>query len=245
MAFTTLLSSTSLTGVQANQNDLSKKAACRIEIDNPHISKSILRKEKRSAVKVNARSICDAYQTRVELTVEIYQVGLFRDYKRASFTTIPSQIASNGFIVNNKNTKWYCQSKKRSRFYGVAYSRAFIGSQQFAAPPARSHKTVLLACGIWVRLFACRINKGNSPTRVMAMKLLTNDVEIYLLLIFQDINCRLKNFWRKVDLRANWMAISSPTRWRIMNVHSQLLCHLSWRCSNKPQRTFIGESPKN
>ncbi len=148
MAFTTLLSSTSLTGVQANEKDQSKKAACRIEIDNPHISKSILRKEKRSAVKVNARSICDAYQTRVELTVEIYQVGLFRDYKCASFTTIPSQIASNGFIVNNKNTKWYCQSKKRSRFYGVAYSRAFIAGQQFAAPPARSHKTVRLACGI-------------------------------------------------------------------------------------------------
>jgi hypothetical protein len=148
VAFTTLISFTSVTGVQANENDLLKKAACRIEIDNPHISKSILRKEKRAAVKVNARSICDAYQTRVELTVEIYQVGLFRDYKRASFTTIPSQVASNGFIVNNKNTKWYCQSNKSSRFYGVAYSRAFIAGQQFAAPPAKSYKTVLLPCGI-------------------------------------------------------------------------------------------------
>ncbi len=176
-AFTILLASTSLTGVHANENDLSKKAACRIEIDNPHISKSILRKDRRSAVKVNARSICDAYQTRVELTVEIYQEGLFRDYKRASFTTIPSQKASNGFIVNNKNTKWYCQSKKKSKFYGVAYSTAFIAGQQFAAPRARSHKTVLLPCGIWVRLFAWQINTGTSQTKVMVMSLLTNCAE--------------------------------------------------------------------
>ena len=129
---------------QSNPN----KAACRIEIDNPHISKSILLREGRTAIKVNARSVCTVYQSRVELTVEIYQVGLFRDYRRASFTTRPNQLSSNGFTVHNKNTKWYCKSKRRSKFYGVAYSTALIGGQQFVAPRARSIKTIRLACGI-------------------------------------------------------------------------------------------------
>jgi hypothetical protein len=57
-------------------------------------------------------------------------------------------LASNGYIVHNKNTKWYCKSKKGSKFYGVAYSTAFIGGQQFVAPRVRSIKTIRLPCGI-------------------------------------------------------------------------------------------------
>lgn len=147
MIATVLNSIAASAGGIRNASD-AKKAACRIEIDNPHISKSILLKEGRNAIKVNARSICSAYQTQVELTVEIFQVGLFRDYLRASFTTRPNQLASNGLIVHNKNTKWYCKSKKRSKFYGVAYSRALIGGRQFLAPRVRSLKIALLPCGI-------------------------------------------------------------------------------------------------
>ena len=142
------LSSIAVSKADVYKPSITKKAACRIEIDNPHISKSILLREGRTAVKVNARSVCNVYQTRVALTVNIYQVGLFRDYLRASFTTRPNQLASNGYIVHNKNTKWYCKSEKSSKFYGVAYSTAFIGGQQFLAPRVRSIKTIRLPCGI-------------------------------------------------------------------------------------------------
>lgn len=142
------LGSNTASNAEIQKKSNTKKAACRIEIDNPHISKSILLREGRTAIKVNARSVCNVYQTRVELTVNIYQVGLFRDYIRASFTTRPNQFASNGYIVHNKNTKWYCKSKRSSKFYGVAYSTAFIGGQQFLAPRVRSIKTIRLPCGI-------------------------------------------------------------------------------------------------
>ena len=125
-----------------------KKAACRIEIDNPHISKSILLTEDRLAVKVNARSICNFFQTRFELTVKLYQVGLFRDYFRDESSTRPNLISSNGFTVHNRDTKWYCSSKKNSAFYGIAYSTAVINGQTFVTKPVRSRKTVRLACGI-------------------------------------------------------------------------------------------------
>ena len=125
-----------------------KKAACRIEIDNPHISKSILRTEDRLAVKVNARSICNFYQSRVELTVKLYQVGMFRDYFRDETSTRPNLVSSNGFTVHNRDTKWYCKSKKKSGFYGIAYSTAIINGQTFVTEPVRSRKTVRLSCGI-------------------------------------------------------------------------------------------------
>jgi hypothetical protein len=49
------------------------KASCRIEIDNAHISTSLLKNRKLKYVKVNARSICNVYQQRVTLTVEIFR----------------------------------------------------------------------------------------------------------------------------------------------------------------------------
>jgi hypothetical protein len=145
-----LLVISSITSPTASALGSSKepRAACRIEIDNPHISKSILRTEDRLAVKVNARSICNFYQTRVELTVKLYQVGLFRDYFRDETSTRPNLISSNGFTVHNRDTKWYCKSKKNSAFYGIAYSTAVINGQTFVTEPVRSRKTVRLACGI-------------------------------------------------------------------------------------------------
>jgi hypothetical protein len=38
------------------------KAPCRLEVDNAHISSNLISKERRTAIKVNFRSICDADQ---------------------------------------------------------------------------------------------------------------------------------------------------------------------------------------
>jgi hypothetical protein len=50
------------------------KAACRIEIDNAHISTYLEEFGRGKYVKVNAKSVCDAYQKSVLLTVEIYKM---------------------------------------------------------------------------------------------------------------------------------------------------------------------------
>ncbi len=131
----------------ASEFEEEKKAACRIEIDDPHLSKSIFRKESRSAVKVNARSVCNFYQTKVELTVKLYQVGLFRDYFRDESSTRPNLLSSSGFTVHNRGTKWYCKSNKTSGFYGIAYSTAMINGQTYVTKPVRSRKIVRLPCG--------------------------------------------------------------------------------------------------
>jgi hypothetical protein len=148
LALLLILNSSLAPSTSAKEKPGQFRASCRIEVDNAHLSKSIKRRESVDAVKVNARSICDAYQTNVVLTVQIYQEGLFRDYLRSSYTTNPTRATSNGFRVENKNTKWYCQTKKPSKFYGIAFSTATIGGQQFIAPRARSVISVSLPCGI-------------------------------------------------------------------------------------------------
>jgi len=148
LALLLILNSALAPSTSAKEKPGQFRASCRIEVDNAHLSKSIKRRESVDAVKVNARSICDAYQTNVVLTVQIYQEGLFRDYLRSSYTTNPTRATSNGFRVENKNTKWYCQTRKPSKFYGIAFSTATIGGQQFIAPRARSVISVSLPCGI-------------------------------------------------------------------------------------------------
>lgn len=173
------------------------RASCRIEIDNAHLSKSIKRREGVDAVKVNARSICDVYQTNVSLTVQIYQEGLFRDYLRSSYTTNPTRATSNGFRVENKNSKWYCQTKKPSRFYGIAFSTATIGGQQFIAPRARSVTSVSLPCGIWVRLEPCQMITHIALNRKRMTTPLTSYVVTCWSGTHHDTKRKLLNYWQK------------------------------------------------
>jgi hypothetical protein len=102
LALLLILNSALAPSTSAKEKPGQFRASCRIEVDNAHLSKSIKRRESVDAVKVNARSICDAYQTNVVLTVQIYQEGLFRDYLRSSYTTNPTRATSNGFRVENK-----------------------------------------------------------------------------------------------------------------------------------------------
>ena len=123
------------------------KASCRIEIDNAHISTSIMRKSQTRAVKVDARSICNKYQIRVSLTVQIYKVGLFRDHFVRGTTTNPLSRNSSGFIAENNETAGTCLNNRSSRYYGVAFATATIEGQSLVAQRTRSQKIITLACG--------------------------------------------------------------------------------------------------
>ena len=76
---------------------------CNIRIDDPHISKYLLRTRGVLAVKVNARSTCDKAMRNLVLKVEIYKVGLFRDYQVDSAEIrIPGLIYANKVIKNEE-----------------------------------------------------------------------------------------------------------------------------------------------
>lgn len=120
---------------------------CNIEIDDPHISENLLRTRNLRAVKVNARSRCNKPMRDLILTVEIYKVGLIRDYQVAKEEiSLMGNIYSNR-VVKNQKTYAKCEDRRESKYYGVAYASAIIDGKPRKTLKVLSEKTKLLKCG--------------------------------------------------------------------------------------------------
>jgi hypothetical protein len=123
------------------------KASCRIEIDNAHISTSLLKNRKLKYVKVNARSICNVYQQRVTLTVEIYKTGKLSNQLVQSFETKEGLPSSSGLVVKMNNALVRCRNTRETAYYGIAYAKALINGKWQYAGKTYSKSIILLNCG--------------------------------------------------------------------------------------------------
>ena len=120
---------------------------CNIRVDDPHISKYILRTRGYLAVKVNARSTCDKAMRNLQLNVEIYKVGLFRDYRVGKEKVqIPGLIYAKK-VIKNEITYTKCLSKKTTKYYGIAFASAVIDGELRKTLKVTSAKTITLKCG--------------------------------------------------------------------------------------------------
>ena len=123
------------------------KTKCFIEVQNAHISTSILEQQGRLAVKVNATSRCNVPQSNVTLTVKIFKEGLGVAHLVAQRSTRADNPKSQGLVVKNQFTFAYCKNTTRSKYYGVASARATIRGKAYTTPPVWSEKTLELNCG--------------------------------------------------------------------------------------------------
>lgn len=133
--------------ISASPNPKIRKAICRIEIDNAHISRHELKFGSRRAVIVKARSVCNVVQQQVSLTVNIYKVERFGHPLLVSRVTDPLESTSSGKIIRNYDALVDCKNFKRTKFYGVAYAKALINGQWNYAGRTRSLKTIEINCG--------------------------------------------------------------------------------------------------
>jgi hypothetical protein len=122
------------------------KANCRIEIDNVHPS-SYFRNKGVSAIKVNARSICNVVQENVVLTVNLYKTGFPFNHLVTSTSTNPSDPKSRGLRVENNMTFARCITSRKTTYFGIAYAKATILGIVEQAPAAQSVKKISIACG--------------------------------------------------------------------------------------------------
>lgn len=120
---------------------------CNIEVDNPHLSKYLLRTMGIRAVKVNARSKCNKPMSELKLTVEIYKVGLFSDHKaEEKVAIIQGQIPPNK-VVRNERTFVKCRNDKKSKYFGIAYATAVIEGKTVKTFHVITEKTISFKCG--------------------------------------------------------------------------------------------------
>lgn len=147
-AFLTILPSLfSAPSTAATIRPQAPKALCRIEIDNAHISTSLLKHRKIKYVKVNARSICNVPQQRVTLTLEIYKTGLFGNHLIRRFKTKEYLPESSGLRVEIKDASERCKNNEITSYFGIAYAKAIIGGKWQYAGRTRSKSITSLNCG--------------------------------------------------------------------------------------------------
>lgn len=120
---------------------------CNIEVDNPHISENLLRTRNLRAVKVNARSKCNKPMQDLVLTVEIYKVGLFRDYQVAKKEISVRGVIYANKLVKNQKTYTECENERNSKYFGLAYASATIEGKSKKTLKVMSERTELLECG--------------------------------------------------------------------------------------------------
>ena len=123
------------------------KPPCRIQISRAHISDWILKHRGFRAVKVDAFSRCNVPQSRVTLTVEIWKNGTFGKIKVARSVVKNPGVTYPGRDVENFGTWRRCKSLTVTKYYGVAYAKAFIQGKWQIASDTYSLEIQPLACG--------------------------------------------------------------------------------------------------
>lgn len=123
------------------------KPPCRIQISQAHISDWILEHRGFRAVKVDAFSRCNVPQSKVTLTVEIWKNGTFGKINVARSVVKNPGVTHPGRDVENFGTWRRCKSLKLTKYYGVAFAKAFIQGKWQIASDTYSLQITPLACG--------------------------------------------------------------------------------------------------
>ena len=123
------------------------KPLCRLEIQNAHLSTTLQRHRKINAVKVNVSSICNVEQSQVLITLEIHKKGEFNDHVYGPFINDQSRGKNSGMTVILQDKYVLCKNSILTRWFGVAYSKAFINGKWQYAGRTNSPRIEPLLCG--------------------------------------------------------------------------------------------------
>lgn len=127
--------------------EIEPRSPCRIQVDQPHISTNLLRKENRRVVKVNAFSICNVPHSNVTLTVELWKEGLLTNHLVSRRVIYNKELVFPGDKVTNSKTYETCLNSRATSYFGVSYSKALIRGIWHYARHEQREKKVILKCG--------------------------------------------------------------------------------------------------
>ncbi len=124
-----------------------QKPACRLEVQNAHISKTIQKLKEEDVVKVSVLSICNLRQSNVLITLEIHKQGEFGDHTYGPFENQQIAGVNSGLVVKLQDKFVACKNSKLTKWFGVAYSKAFINGNWLYAGRTQSPHIETLPCG--------------------------------------------------------------------------------------------------
>jgi hypothetical protein len=121
------------------------KFNCTLRVDAAHLSTNAVKKGRGSAVKVKARTICDAFQDKTQISIRIFKEGLFRDHGSKTFPLTSEK--KSGFIVEHKTAEIPCVDGRLTKFYGKANATIEIKGHIINLGPSLSEYFAALCCG--------------------------------------------------------------------------------------------------
>ena len=123
------------------------KPACRLEVQNAHLSTTLQKHRNLRVVKINVSSICDVEQTKVLITLEIHKKGEFGDHIYGPFKNEQTPGNNSGLVVKLQDKYIECSNRNRTFWFGIAFAKAFIAGQWQYAKATQSSIIEPLACG--------------------------------------------------------------------------------------------------
>jgi hypothetical protein len=123
------------------------KPECRLQVDNAHISSTLLNRRNVTAVKVNVYSICNRLQTQVKITLRIYKTQRPADRYYGPFVNSQLGGRNSGLTVEMQDKFVICKNSIPTEWFGVAYAKAFIDGKWQYAGNTRSPKKEIIECG--------------------------------------------------------------------------------------------------
>jgi hypothetical protein len=127
-------------------NPAPAKPACRVDMNNSHISSRLLKKLQTVAVKANAKVICDKTIENLIVHINLYKSGTFGPILLKKFT---SRTYLN--VAANKQIKisgpiFVCLNWKPTEFFSTVSSDAIIEGEKMRAPWRKSYR-IRIECG--------------------------------------------------------------------------------------------------
>jgi len=123
------------------------KAPCRLEVDNAHISSTLIKRANKKAVKVNFKSICNFELRELVIKVQIRKLAFIGDRPITSvlIRKFPYVPAKKQVLIQDIYA--LCKNTKRTFFFGIAEAYGLLNGTQVQAPRVQSREIVPLACG--------------------------------------------------------------------------------------------------
>jgi len=123
------------------------KPECRLQVDNAHISSTLVNRRNVKAVKVNVYSICNRLQTQVKITLRIYKTQDPADRYYGPFVNSQLPGRNSGLTVKLQDKFVICKNSIPTEWFGVAYAKAFIDGKWQYAGNTQSPKKEIIRCG--------------------------------------------------------------------------------------------------
>lgn len=123
------------------------KPACRLEVEDAHISTTILKHRNMKVVKVNVYSVCNVIQSKVRITLSITKSQFPLDHSYGPFFNSASKQGDSGLRVSLQDKFVVCTNQEPTEWFGTAFAKAFIGGKWQYAGKTRSKNITNLKCG--------------------------------------------------------------------------------------------------